>query len=407
MKHLASLLALLSVSTSVLATDFDVKGFIVIDALSVSKQKKFDTDNRNLTETKKDIEEVSTEIITLDLKFYFRHEDWSAKIKLDLDGDLSERNNIYEEALISWRPQKNFKLSAGKGKVPFHQMHFGAARPTYIDGGSILNSSNSWRDQDKKILFTVQNGSYRSGFINQFTYYGNSLSPLYTREDGPDFGRDNFGTISYETTDTLDNKKQRGFANKFTYTPAYGVKYSIAGIYLWRDIDPHADWALDIAMTDANDEREIWFEYMFGFVSKHENDRFTAKKQWEQYIQLGYEYRFNETFSVATSASAILVKALAHDKGDYSTADARDGGSGQGDYNNGQIFKKNNYMLEAALKWRLAKRVNFKLGLTHERKSVEEPRFPGARSQSSYTREVVEKGWEHAWQINSGISYWF
>ncbi|WP_034727648.1 hypothetical protein [Bacteriovorax sp. BSW11_IV] len=397
MRNLAIVAAMLLGSTMVKAADFDVKGFIVIDALSFEKQKE-----KN--------EEINAEIITLDLKFYFRHENWSAKLKLDLDGSIAEDNQeIYEEANVTYRHSNNVRITAGKGKVPFHQMHFGAARPSFIDGGSILFSSNSWRDQDNKILLGVQLGSYRSGWINEFTFWGNANNPKVDRvTEGPYFGKYSDGTIEYETGKTLETKKQRGFANKFTYTPAYGVKYSVAGNYYWRDIDPKADWALDLAMTDSNDEREYWFEYMWGFTSKHPNDKYTAKKQWEHYIQAGYEYRLTETFSLALSGEAVLVKKLNHDKNDYNGAnESADGGYGQSRYNNGQVAKTNNYMLETAAKWRLAKSVDFKLGLTYERKYIWEARNPSSKNQTASDKEYLYKGFQWAYQLAAGISFWF
>lgn len=397
MRKLAVVATTLLASTFCLAADFDVKGFIVVDALSLEKQK--DTN-----------EQINTEIITLDLKFYFRHEDWSAKIKLDLDGSLSENNNeIYEEANVTWRYSNDLKLTVGKGKVAFHQMHFGAARPSFIDGGSVLNSSNSWRDQDNKILLELQLGSYRSGWINEVTFWGNSMAPKYQRETGyVDIGSKNYGDIQYESGKTLETKRQRGLANKFTYTPAFGVKYSVAGIYYWRDIDPKADWALDLGMTDSDNEREYWFEYMFGFTSKHPNDRYSALKQWEQYVQAGYEYRFTETFSLAFSGEAILVKKLNHNAADYnSSADPDDGGFGQSRFNNGQEARTNNYMVETAAKWRLAKSVDLKVGLTYERKYIWEARNPRTNTPSASEKEVIYKGFQWGYQLATGISFWF
>jgi hypothetical protein len=100
-----------------------VTGFIALDVFKwVKKEGSY--------------EEMNVGIGTLNLDARTKYQGTSLKFKLDLDGNLSKINNIFEEALVTQEVAPWFAVSAGKGVVPFHQKHYGVIKDSYVDGGT-------------------------------------------------------------------------------------------------------------------------------------------------------------------------------------------------------------------------------------------------------------------------------
>lgn len=372
------------------ALETDVKGFLALDLLALEK-----VDGRNQT--------LETGIGVLDMKLYAAHDDFRYKIKLDLDGNLSDQNNLFEEALLSWRPTRLLRLSFGKGKVPFHRMHYGVLESSYIDGGSILGTVHSLRDQDRKILISARIGSYGYGFFNHLTFFGNSQQPERLRDDDTKlYLPKDYSEITYQNSKLFNTKFERGVANKFEWLIARGINFSAAALYFHRDIDPDEDYAFDIGFEYDRGPWEFYAEYVWAHLSKHPNDKYTAKSQEEQIVQVGGEYRFNKEWAVAMNIEAIFVNAQRHDKNDYTgtvggssgnNTDPSEYGIGQSFNNDGSKRETDNMKFELGLKHKLTKSLVITGGTVFERKWTE-------------VNDVPQDP-KDAYQVSSSLSFWF
>ncbi len=371
-----------------LAIETDIKGFLALDLLTMQK-----SDGSNQV--------LETGIGVLDIKLYASHEDFRYKIKLDLDGDLSNRNGLFEEASLSYLPTKFLKLTFGKGKVPFHRMRYGVLESSYIDGGSLLGTNHSLRDQDRKILISTRIGSYNHGFFNHFTFYGNSSSPKRLRADDSKLDlKDDWSDISYENSKIFNTKFEKGFANKFEWLISRSMNLSLAALYFDRDIDPKADYAFAIGYEYDLNAFEIYFEYVWAYLSKHPNDKHTSKSQREQIIQLGGQYRFNQEWALAVNMEAAFVNTERHLKTDYPSRPSGGNAKNPADYGFGQSFNNDGSKREAD-------NMKFEIGLKHK----------VTKSLVITVGTVLERKWEKinniesdpkdAYKVASSLSFWF
>ncbi|ATH07858.1 hypothetical protein BIY24_07810 [Halobacteriovorax marinus] len=378
----------LFLATKTYALDTEVKGFIALNTLSYES-----VEDRDPT--------MKMGIGTIDLKFYFNHEDFGAKIKLDLDGQLDEPNNLYEEAMLTWRPMRNWRFGIGKGKVRIHQMAFGVLESHYIDGGSLLGTKHSFRDQDRKIVGEISYGGYRKGFRNTFNVYADSRQPKedydtsnpvgYETDDSSNPGR---GEIIYETEKEIDTRKDIGIANKIYFYPKRGVEFAIGGLIKDRDLDYNLNWATDVSGKYKTGAWEFIFEYTFAYVSNHPNDRYAIEHQYEQLGQLQVLYELTEITTLQLNTEFALVNSQEFNKNNIPN------GVGQQNFNRGQSAHTNNYKVDFGVIWKMAKRVNFKVGALYERKYEWK-----ALSHLGYAHGYA--GFRDAWALGSGVNFWF
>lgn len=382
-------LALYAISTCSYSIETEVKGFIALDTLALEKQ-----DGRSQT--------VETGIGVLDIKLYARQDDFQTKIKLDLDGNLGDKNNLFEEATVAYRPIYDLRLMFGKGKVPFHQMQYGVLESSYTDGGSLLGTTHSFRDQDRKIIVTARYGSYKTGFFNHFTFYGNSAQPDRLREDDTKlFLKKSFDEITYRNEKVFNTKFEKGFANKFEYHPFRGLKLAVAGLYFSRDIDPDADYAFDFSMKYDVAQTQFYFEVVYAYLSKHPNDKYTARRQNELFFQTGGEYRLTSTWALGVNIEAIFVNSQRHDLNDYpatvsgctDNTDPDCYGFGQSFFNDGSRRETNNAKIELGSKHKLNRSLLFTVGTVFER------RWDWVNG--------IETSKRDAYQLGSALSFWF
>ncbi len=103
-KSLFLSLLLLS-SFNSLAVNYNVKAFLVLDLLTLEKVGDDST-------------KAEMGYGTADVKFYFNHNEWSAKFKLDIDAveEAGTTVDLMEEAVLSYRFNNNWKLTGGKGR---------------------------------------------------------------------------------------------------------------------------------------------------------------------------------------------------------------------------------------------------------------------------------------------------
>ena len=140
------------------AFDTSLRGFIALDALNFEKISG----------------EKASSVIgigVLDLKVFAQKDDMGVAIKMDLDGKLDKRYNIFEEAYVGYRGIRDWRFMAGKGVVRFQNIHWGVAENSYQDGGSVLGSENSFRKLSKRAFLAVAYGHYSRGFLNTFSFF--------------------------------------------------------------------------------------------------------------------------------------------------------------------------------------------------------------------------------------------
>lgn len=364
------------------AFDFEVKGFVAMDLLAISKQESKD---------------VAAEIGygTADVKFYFNHEEFSSKVKLDIDGGTSPYD-LMEEVLISYRASDNIKYNFGKGKIRFHEMHYGITDITYTDGGYLLNTYHSFRDQDRKYLANLELGRRSNGLVQNFTLFGSN------QEARRDFNDESLPVITndklvYTQEKTFNTTTQRGLAYQIQILPDFETKYLASALYYWRDIDPDADWAFNVAYNKNTPTFEFWFEYIFAYTSKHPNDNYTQKKQYDMLWQLGYLYKLTDKWGIGFNFESAYVRQLHHDSSDYSVADD----IGQTKYNDGQTARYQSFKLDMGGQCKVSKKVQFNTGVVIEKQFARASPFNTNKDPSVKLSNLTAYG------LNAGFSFFY
>ena len=346
---LIALCVLVPISTT-FAFDASVKGFFALDMLVLKKE----------TGRK---QEAETGIGTLDLKVYATHDDFSMKIKLDLDdGSIGDAYNIFEEATVSYRVMPDHQIIMGKGKVAFHQMHWGVISPSFVDGGAELSPDHSLYDLDNRLLLSWRWGGFSRGFFNYLTYFGEAKS-ISTNSDGtPRVSTSGTApnqrySLSYRNEKTFSSKEQAGIANKFEWFFNRQLSASAGGMYYYNEINPKNNWAFDLAGKYSDRQLEVWAEYVHAFTSTHYAARYATFRKHENLFQIGAEYYMTEFYNVLANAEAAVVNNQHH-------------GDPVGEFNDGKKVKTKTYKLETGVKLKLHKSAFVTLGGQVEKQNV-------------------------------------
>ena len=371
-------LIILVTSLNSFAIDSEIKGFIALNTLSYEK-----IEDKDAT--------MTMGIGTFDLKFYFNHEDFGAKIKLDLDGQLSDSNNLYEEAMVSWRGFRNLKISIGKGKLRFHQVSYGVLQSSYIDGGSLLGTYHSFRDQDRKIMSEIAYGGYKLGFRNTFAVYADAAQPTVDTNSGNDPGYYvDFNTkyLEYRNVKEIDTRADYGIVNQLTFFPVRGLHFSVGALLRDREADDNKNYSFDFNGKYKTGNWELIWEYAYAYVSTHPNDRFSVEHQNEQMAQFQTLYTLSDITKLQINLEAAFIRGQR-----FNSSNIPGTVLGQTSRNNGTSSGNNNYKVDTGILWKVAKRVNLKFGIMYERK------------YSWYQNDY--NGFQYAWSLGSGINFWF
>lgn len=311
----------------------------------------------------------------LDMKARARYKDFTTKIKFDLDSKSIkyDQTNLVEEFSLTWQPNYDWRITAGKYKAIFHQLHWGATEHCYTDGGSILNIENTYRDLDRRPVVTVRYGSYRAGLMNYFSVFGN---PTVLKEG------DN-GTYTEVTNYKIDLMQERGFTNRFEFFPTNEWSFGVAGLYYKYDLNPAANFAFDASSRYKSGPLEVWFEYVWGRGGSNPLIRYAKYKTDEQMIQLGAEYEYNDLVNFIVNAEAAIVNYIGYDYNKttktYSVSD--------------KTKQQDNIKLDSAVKFKLADSTQITAGPLLEKK---------------YYRDGngnLKTTW--GYQLSAGLSMWF
>lgn len=346
--------------------DTSIRGFIALDVLSVIKQEG-------------EKQEAETGIGTLDIKVYATHEDFSFKLKLDLDDSrIGDAGNLFEEATVSYRLLPDHQLIMGKGKVSFHQMHYGAISTSYTDGGSNFNTDHSVRDFDNRLLLSWRSGGFAKGFFNYLTYWGNSQQAQLNSDGTP---RIVSGRLQFSNEKTFSSKEEAGVANRLEWFFNRELSASVGGIYYYNNLNPKNSWAMNLASRYTSKNVEIWAEYIRGFTSTHPSANFATFKKNEHLFQIGTEIYLTELYNFVTNAEAVLVNNQKH----FETGSS---------FNNGQKLETDTYKYEAAIKIKFQKEAFMVLGGQIEK-------------QNEVIKATGLDKSEYAYQLASKVSFWF
>ncbi|PIP96236.1 MAG: hypothetical protein COW00_19945 [Bdellovibrio sp. CG12_big_fil_rev_8_21_14_0_65_39_13] len=361
-----------SFSFNAFALNAEVKGFLALDLLRVSKVK-----NRS--------QSVETGIGVLDLKIYGNQDNIFARFKLDLDDSkLGEPYNIFEEATATYRFRDNMMITAGKGVVPFHRLHWGVIENTYIDGGSVIGTENSWRDVDQKIILSFRLGEFKSGWINHTTFWGESKA----------VSRDRDGALTYDSNDaltftnakTFKTDEERGFANKLEFFPNNALSLSVGAIYYKADIAPDQSYAFDTGAKYRTSEWELWTEYMYGVKTTNASDKYATREKAEHFLQFGAEKTVNQLINVLVDIEGIMVKDLRH---------SDRGPTGKLRFNDGKTYKTNNAKIESGVKFKISKAAFVTVGALFEKQWQKIDEVDSSKSPL------------HAYEFATKLSFWF
>ena len=383
MKYLLSFLLITSLSC--FAYDASLKGFIALDALDVTKQMG----HRAPKEAS-----IDTGIGVLHLNVYSRHQNFSSKIKLDVDGNLSNKYQLFEEVTVRYYFNDLFNLTAGKGLVPFHRKHWGVMKHCYIDGGTILQTENSWRDQDRKMLLTLRYGNWYEGFFNYFSLYGKdrylSVPDLYK---DPANNRSKSSTISELESKTYNLQDGFGLADKFELIMG-DLRLSVAGNYYKHDLAPKASWAVDAGGQYKNTDYEIWWEMLYGETGNHYKESWSVKSRYEHNYQLGGEYNYSDLLSFVVNFEAAFSNTLHYYYYNNTKSET-----------DGPRMNSKNYKGEWGVKVKFGRTAYWTFGLVYERKYIE---LNDPLLQYIYYDDLPAGKYHlSAWSLKNGLAYWF
>jgi len=259
------------------------------------------------------VDEFNSGIGVLDLKVYGDYDKFSSKVKLDLDDSkINEAYNIFEEVTATYHHSNKVKVTAGKGVVPFHSLHWGVLQNCYIDSGSLLGASNSWRDLDNNVVTIVKYGNKEMGHISSFTYYGKSKEIDFDSHGEP--RRNSYGEVQYEVKKTFSSKIQRGLAYKLDFFPLNSLELSVAATHYHHDYNPRDSFAFDFGGVYKKSAMEIWFEFIHGFTSSFEGaSRYAALKVYESLGEGGFEYFLKNDLSLLFNTGVVFVNQVNFD----------------------------------------------------------------------------------------------
>jgi hypothetical protein len=385
MKKLFFVLLLTTLLIPSLSFSFDtaVKGFIALDALNLQKIQ-----NKNA--------EAVIGIGVLDLKVFAEQDNVTAAIKLDLDGKLSEDLNIFEEAYASYRGIPNLKFSLGKSVVKFQNLHWGAAMNTYLDGGSILGTENSWRKVSRKNFLSAAYGHHSKGFLDTFTIWGDSSEIDLDEQGKPKtVSRYNLETkqtfygYSYKNVPAFTTEKQLGFGNKLELYRFNSWTFTLGQIYFKNKVEDKPSWALDFGTNSESAEWETWTDLLVGFTTKAPYEKFTTYRKYEYFLQMGAERILNEKWSIVGNTEYLFVKDQRN-----KTTDVQ--------YQDGSVILSTSYKVESVMKYKLSKTSFVTMGGMYERKIASINGVKGLTLIPGVFNANLE-----AFKLATSFSFWF
>ena len=375
--------------------DTSVRGFLALDALNYQKVHR----------------QKGTSVIgigVLDLKIYADQDDMSAAMKLDLDGKIGTDFNIFEEAYASYKGFKDTKIILGKGVVRFQNLHWGVIENTYQDGGTVIGSDNSFRKLARENFIAVAYGSKPKGFINQFTFWGESNEFTYTQEGKLDYfttakgGATNISGYKFNGVKGFNTSKQTGLANRLEVFVNDNLKLSTGQMYYKSEFQKKPTYGLDLGANYESSVMEIWVDALYGFTSRLPYDRYTTKAKNEYFLQVGGEYFLDEKWSALTNLEGLYIKDLAHKYETFTENGVTYTPTSDQLEMSDATVRSLTYKAEAGVKYKLSKSAQITFGGLYERKIASKNRVKNL----TFIRGISNVNSE-AFQLASSVSFWF
>ncbi len=373
--------------------DAQVKGFIALDILNYKK----------ISRTK---DAMDVGIGVLDLKIFAEQDNMLAAIKLNIDGNLAVQNNLFEEAYATYRGIPNFKLTLGKGVVKFQNLHYGVIENTYQDGGTVLESENSWRKISNKALLSAAYGNRALGFTNTFTLWGDSQEIQFDEKGNPKYtasGNNPKYITAYQTkaVPAFTTQKQLGLANKFELYKTQNWTFTTGQAYYKNKLQDKASYAVDFGAVLDSTVWEYWLDVIYGFTSKSPYEAYTTYRKNEYFIQTGLQYHIDTIWSLVTNMEYLHVKDQAHTYTNF-TQDGVAYATDSSIDKNGQTVVSTSYKIEAGVQHQLSKSSFITTGVLYEKKIAEK----NGIKDLTYIKGVYNANAE-AYQFLSSVSFWF
>jgi hypothetical protein len=396
-KYILTLLVISLVPNLSYPLDTAIKGFIALDVFNYKK-----------IERAKDALVVG--IGVLDLKIFAEQDDMLAAMKLNIDGNLSVQNNLFEEAYATYRGFKNIKITLGKGVVKFQNLHWGVIANTYQDGGTVLESENSWRKISNKAFLSFAYGNKGTGFTNTFTLWGDSQEVQFDEKGNPKYVASTSSSNSalkyisaYETkaVPAFTTQKQLGLANKFELYQTKEWTFTTGQVYFKNKLQDKASYAIDFGATLDSTVWEYWLDVIYGFTSKAPYEAYTTFRKNEYFLQTGVQYHFDEYWSASTNVEYLHTKDQAHTYKGFT----QDGVSYETDSRidkSGQTVVSTSYKIEVGGQYKLSKSSFITTGVLYEKKIAAK----NGINDLTFIKGVYNANAE-AFEFLSSISFWF
>lgn len=388
------LTTLLFIPTLCFGFDTSLKGFIALDALNFEK-----------------IEGKSTGAVigigVLDLKVFAEQDNLTTAIKLNIDGDLSVKNNLFEEAYASYRGINNFRFSLGKGVVKFQNLHWGAVENSYLDGGSVLGTENSWRKVSSKAFLSAAYGHRTKGFLDTLTIWGDTTE-IQTDESGNPYytstgsGTKYISSYSTQTVTGFNTSKQIGLANKIEIYRFEDWTLSSGQIYYKNHFQPEASYGFDFGLNRDSDDYDIWLDLLYGFTSKAPFENYTTQAKDEYFLQLGSAYHMNQFWTLIANTELLFVKDQSHTYKDFTVGGITYSADSKLANKSGQYVESTSIKLETAAQYKLSKSSFLTFGGLYEHKSA--TKKAGKNLDIFYG---VYNANASAFKLASSVSFWF
>lgn len=385
------LFALFFLPSLAFSFDAQVKGFIAVDALNF--QQIGSTSATDIG------------IGALDLKIFAEQDYMTAALKLAIKSNLNVPGNLFEQAYASYRGIPDWKFSLGKGQINFQNLHWGVALNSFLDGGSILGTENSWRKVYNKAFLSAAYGKRSMGYLDTFAIYGDSADIATNDQGFVKYNQSNSTVTGYSlnSSPTFTIEKQVGLANKFEIYKVDQWVFNASQIYFKNKYQPKSSYGIDFGATRESDSLEIWLDMLYGYTSKAPFEAYSTFAKNEYFIQLGTEYHLTEIWSLKGNTEYLHVKDRSHT---YPSTFVDNGVTYKNSSDNiaksGQTVISSSYKLDLGVQYKLAKTAFLTLGAVYERKLAEKDGVKGLTLIPGVTNPNTE-----GYELGAFIAFWF
>jgi hypothetical protein len=178
-------------------------------------------------------------------------------------------------------------------------------------------------------------------------------------------------------------------------------------MYYKHELQEAPSYAIDFGFIYDTKELEIWSDLMAAETHKSPYEKYTTKRMYEVFWQVGAEYTLDEKWSLVENAEALFVNSKAHD---YSTFSTTSNSGTTTTYtpassyteSSGNKVKTYSYKVESGVKYKLSKSAFLTVGGLYERKVAKKNGIEGLSYIPGYYNTNKE-----AFKLASTVAFWF